>query len=77
MPIRVVVDVQVRRRNKDTLGEFLKSFQTTLTAHEWKVVHGQGDLEWGSPAEDAFRRFWSLKEAYVKARGDGLGFELG
>ena len=24
-----------------------------------------------------FRRHWSLKEAYVKARGDGIGFELG
>lgn len=24
----------------------------------------------------AFQRFWSAKEAFVKARGDGLGFEL-
>ena len=23
-----------------------------------------------------FRRFWSLKEAYTKGRGDGLGFEF-
>lgn len=26
--------------------------------------------------EDCFRKFWSLKEAYTKARGDGLGFEF-
>ena len=26
--------------------------------------------------EDAFRKFWSLKEAYTKGRGDGLGFEF-
>ena len=27
--------------------------------------------------EDYFRRFWSLKEAYTKARGDGIAFDLG
>ena len=26
--------------------------------------------------EDAFRKFWSLKEAYTKGRGGGLGFEF-
>mmetsp|Transcript_74038 Transcript_74038/g.228829 ORF Transcript_74038/g.228829 Transcript_74038/m.228829 type:complete len:363 (+) Transcript_74038:70-1158(+) len=28
------------------------------------------------PGYQAFQRFWSAKEAFVKARGDGLGFEL-
>jgi phosphopantetheinyl transferase len=27
--------------------------------------------------QSAFRKIWSLKEAFVKARGDGLGLELG
>lgn len=25
---------------------------------------------------DAFQKIWSLKEAFVKARGDGLAFDL-
>ena len=25
--------------------------------------------------ESRFQRIWSLKEAFIKARGDGLGFE--
>lgn len=28
------------------------------------------------PGYSTFQRFWSAKEAFVKARGDGLGFEL-
>ena len=27
--------------------------------------------------ESRFRQFWSLKEAFVKATGEGLGFDLG
>ncbi len=40
------------------------------------MVHKQGPIQWGSKAEYIFRRSWSLKEAFVKARGDGIVFPL-
>lgn len=35
-------------------------------------VHSAGPAD--PPMEMTFRKLWSLKEAYTKARGDGLGF---
>lgn len=51
---------------------FLRDFRNQLTTREWDIVKSQ-------PPEDQyemFQRFWSCKEAVVKARGDGLVFEL-
>ena len=45
-----------------------------LSPSEWAVIQRAQPDE--HKMEEAFRKFWSLKEAYTKGRGDGLGFEF-
>ena len=70
---------QMRRSKSQSLSEVLAAYKKQLTASEWSAVHGNVELSELSEAEIElnFLRFWSLKEAYVKATGEGLGFELG
>lgn len=62
-------------------ANIFEDFRDQLTADEWLVVRQEASAAPSDPAEQpgyqAFQRFWSCKEAFVKARGDGLGFELG
>lgn len=54
--------------------DFFKSFTKVLSEMEWKDVHTEtGDTE----KLDVFRQHWSLKEAYTKALGVGVAFDLG
>ena len=46
----------------------LESLKQTLTAKEWAFVNGD---------DKRFRELWACKEAFTKARGDGLGFPFG
>ena len=46
----------------------LESLKQTLTAKEWAFVDGD---------DKRFRALWACKEAFTKARGDGLGFPFG
>lgn len=57
-----------------TVEEMLQTFSRQLTEYERGLIKRQptDDLK-----EEVFRRHWSMKEAFVKGRGDGLGFELG
>ncbi|CAK9071390.1 L-aminoadipate-semialdehyde dehydrogenase-phosphopantetheinyl transferase (4'-phosphopantetheinyl transferase) (Alpha-aminoadipic semialdehyde dehydrogenase-phosphopantetheinyl transferase) (AASD-PPT) [Durusdinium trenchii] len=71
------IDVaELRRTRRD--GEpidFHDVFKDNLTFKEWEYVKTHGpcpDKEY-----EAFSRFWSAKEAFVKARGDGLAYPLG
>ena len=53
---------------------FLAAFEDKLTPNEWAFIT--------APRADdqilaRFLRFWSMKEAFVKGRGDGLQFPLG
>ena len=41
---------------------------------QWNAIMGPSSED---EQRSVFRRHWSLKEAFVKARGDGIGFELG
>jgi len=51
-------------------------FQEELSPAEWEQVRrkaAEGPSGPGAdPFNDAFQRYWSCKEAFVKARGDGL-----
>jgi len=65
---------QLRRNADQPLADVLAAFSKQLTPEEWAVVR-ESPLE--SNVETRFRQFWSLKEAFVKATGEGLGFDLG
>jgi len=79
-PVCIVgVDVaapgQIRRRKDGqfSLEETFHSFRDQFTQIEWQSIR---ELETEKAQEEAFRRNWSCKEAFTKARGDGIGFEL-
>lgn len=55
--------------------DFYSTFKDQLTQAEWEVVRAGGPTL--DDQYEAFSRFWSAKEAFVKARGDGIAFELG
>ncbi|KAJ1618898.1 hypothetical protein T492DRAFT_916452 [Pavlovales sp. CCMP2436] len=53
------------------LAQLFDSLKTSLSAKEWSFVRSRPTEP---EQEAAFRQLWSLKEAYIKARGDGLAF---
>ena len=57
--------MELQRHERVIAGKF--------SAAEQAFIHGKP-----SPVErlSAFYRLWALKESYVKALGDGLGFDL-
>jgi 4'-phosphopantetheinyl transferase len=65
---------QLRRNAGQPLADVLLAFSKQLTPAEWAVVR-KSPIE--AEIESRFRQFWSLKEAFVKATGEGLGFDLG
>ena len=74
--IGIDVSAPFELRGGPPLGNFdevRRCFANTMTEREWEAVEAAG-----GEAERvcAFRSQWSLKEAFVKARGDGLGFAL-
>jgi 4'-phosphopantetheinyl transferase len=54
-----------------TLEELFSSMSNSLSPSEWAFVRAQPSER---EQEGAFRRLWSCKEAFIKARGDGLAF---
>lgn len=73
------VDVAAPRDCRGRRCDIYTDFQEQLAEAEWAAVRQEGSRNPVSPGEDpeyeAFQRRWSCKEAFVKARGDGLGFE--
>ena len=71
----VGVDVAARRPGPPRGAASLRAaFASSLSPREWATVAAAP-----TPAaqDDVFRRHWALKEAFVKARGDGVAAELG
>ena len=66
--------MQVRTGTR-TLSELFHVMRNYFTKAEWAAIREPAPDE--RAMEAAFRKRWSLKEAYVKARGDGIAFELG
>jgi 4'-phosphopantetheinyl transferase len=65
---RVGVDVEAVRSDRD----FMALAESQFAAEEVDTLRAAGPDE----RTAAFYRCWTLKEAYVKARGEGLGFSL-
>mmetsp|Transcript_1566 Transcript_1566/g.5053 ORF Transcript_1566/g.5053 Transcript_1566/m.5053 type:complete len:1137 (-) Transcript_1566:498-3908(-) len=70
--VDVAAPGQLRRGRDRGLKELFHTMRDNFTEHEWQQVHSAGPAD--PPMEMTFRKLWSLKEAYTKARGDGLGF---
>ncbi|KAL4422721.1 hypothetical protein ABPG75_008918 [Micractinium tetrahymenae] len=70
----VVAPLHLRRRSGEPLAKFFARFDRQFTPTEWQRIRGAG----GDAEQEAeFSKMWALKEAYVKATGEGLGFDLG
>eukprot|EP00198_Chlamydomonas_reinhardtii_P011536 XP_001700873.1 predicted protein [Chlamydomonas reinhardtii] len=54
------------------LDQHLRIFRPQLADSEWALLEGLAGS--AQRQEAAFQSLWSLKEAFIKARGDGLGF---
>lgn len=62
-----------RRAEQTSLLRELESLRDCFTDGEWARVEGAPD---DAGRRRVFSALWSCKEAYVKARGDGLAFPL-
>ncbi|KAK9844590.1 hypothetical protein WJX74_004382 [Apatococcus lobatus] len=60
---------------KLAMTDLRQAFDKQLTSQEWHTVESVGPDE--KQLERMFRRLWSLKEAFSKARGDGVGYDFG
>lgn len=80
--MKIEIDERTRINNPEDTEEAI--FQKELNRHERVIESKFSNVERNfiynkvSPVEklSAFYRLWSLKESYVKALGDGIGFDL-
>jgi len=65
---RIGVDIEEIRKNFD----FMEVAKGQFSEREFTALQGMS----GAEQTDAFFRCWTRKEAYLKARGEGLGYPL-
>lgn len=73
-----VVQVSERPSSITGINDFFRAFESHFNTREWTYIRGDSSSSSSSP-DDQYKRFyqlWSLKEAYIKAVGIGLGFAL-
>ncbi|XP_034703289.1 L-aminoadipate-semialdehyde dehydrogenase-phosphopantetheinyl transferase-like isoform X2 [Vitis riparia] len=58
---------------KETILEFVRNFSQYFSAWEWGCIVNAGTSD---EILVEFYRYWSLKEAFVKAMGTGLAYRL-
>lgn len=58
---------------KETIAGFMQNFAIYFSSFEWASITNAGTSD---EMLSAFYRYWSLKEAFVKAVGTGLGYRL-
>jgi len=69
-----IMQVSERPNAKTTsIGGFFRAFESYFNANEWDCIRCSSDA---NEQYERFYRLWSLKEAYIKAVGIGLGFSL-
>lgn len=72
--------VELSERPRGPARDFFRAFERHFTEREWQFIRSAASSDTTTDAADGvFERFytlWSLKEAYIKAVGIGLGFEL-
>ncbi|RLN58863.1 hypothetical protein BBJ29_005599, partial [Phytophthora kernoviae] len=73
-----VVRVTDRPHRKTSIEEFFRAFAGHFNPDEWKYIRdaANNDLVEEDHQYARFYRIWSLKEAFIKAIGIGLGFSL-
>lgn len=78
-----VVQISERPGSSSTtsIDGFFRAFESHFNASEWTYIRSDSSSSSSSSssADDQYKRFyqlWSLKEAYIKAVGIGLGFDL-
>lgn len=62
-----------RQGTKESTTQLFETFERQCSPIEWQNIQTAGD---GEAQLACFRKHWSLKEAFVKARGDGIAFDL-
>eukprot|EP00644_Phytophthora_capsici_P013065 jgi/Phyca11/101167/e_gw1.5.951.1 len=68
-----VVRLTDRPRRQIPVEEFFRAFAGHFNPREWEYIRSTEDE---NSQYARFYRLWSLKEAYIKAVGIGLGFSL-
>ena len=67
-----IVDLSTRTRVVKSCASYLELFRNQLSQYERDFILSQQSEQW---RYNMFFIIWSLKEAYVKAIGQGLGFD--
>lgn len=72
--VRIGVDV-MRYEPVDDVGKYFDTMEKNFTGFEWEFIRGDAS-DSGFVKLNRFYDNWSLKEAYVKATGTGIGLDL-
>ncbi|KAI9918160.1 hypothetical protein PsorP6_012481 [Peronosclerospora sorghi] len=71
-----VVRVTDRPHSKTSVEAFFRAFIDHFNPSEWEYIRGETSARDEASQYVRFYQLWSLKEAFIKAVGAGLGFSL-